>query len=288
MPMFKKNEQAPADDAAVSQHIRQAMEADRAKPVDEQAAATSKEANGYADDVPTEHQTIDNPSELLKQVLELKEIIESQNARIAGLESGAAPATPAGLSTPTFDRAGQTVGVFEKYAIDPARYPDPRARLATESRLAKFAFDLNYFLLWGVSQNRYQTVDKQWIVEPRFTLTLGRWREDPNTGEEVRDGNGDRVGFVICRLVFHEDPDAAIIVARDNGINIDQFNQIDFLNEMRYLRMRDWLLELFYPPRKAAAASKKQEVIGNKLVDVIAVSSVDAAAIPFSQEMKKG
>jgi len=42
--------------------------------------------------------------------------------------------------------------------------------------------------------------------------------------------------------------------------------QKDFMDEMRYLAMRDWLLEAFYPTRPTNTAERHEEVIDNRLV----------------------
>ena len=95
--------------------------------------------------------------------------------------------------------------------------------------------------------------------------------------------------FVILKGVFHEDPDAAISIARDNGITVDEANEKDFLDEMRYLRFRDWLLEAFFPTPPPPSNNKKEIVIGNKLVEVYEVTSTQAESMAagFASMTKK-
>lgn len=172
------------------------------------------------------------------------------------------------------------VGTIEKYVSSPTAYPDPRERLAHEQRLAGIAFPLNYDLKFEISPTRYQTIDGIWMREPKFNLDLiGIVFDEEGTPTNKR--------YIMRRLVFFEDPDAAMIVARDNGIPVDESNQKAFLDEMRYLRMRDWLFEVFWPPKPQTALNKREEVIGNQLVEVFEVSSETPQTIPFEQLNKK-
>lgn len=176
---------------------------------------------------------------------------------------------------------GGLVGTFEKYAVNPAHYPDPCARLAQEPRLQRFAFPANYELVFEVATTSYQTKDGVNTREPKFTLELNRIVYDEDSGAPT---NGR---YVVCRAIFHEDPDAALVVAHDNGIDVDSMNEKRFLDEMRYLRMRDWLLEAFYPPKSQQKRSKKEMVIGNRLVEYFEVNSQDSEMIPFDQLKNK-
>lgn len=173
------------------------------------------------------------------------------------------------------------VGTFNKYIIDPKNYPDPCERLAREPRLQRFAFPTNYELAFSLGRTNYQSIDGVNTAEPKFTLELNKIIFDEETGEPT---NGR---YTICRGIFHEDPEAAIIVAREYGLPVDEENQKDFLDEMRYLRMRDWLLEAFYPPKVEAKKNKKQVVIGNTLVDYFEISSENKESIPFGELNKK-
>lgn len=185
-------------------------------------------------------------------------------------------------ATPQMNQSGKLVGVFEKYVVDPAYYPDPRERLRKEAKLQPFAFDFNYELGWDVSTSNYETKDGINTKEPKFTLELNRIMMDEDTGEATNKR------YTVCRAIFHEDPQAAIVVARDNGIDVDETNERDFLNEMRYLQMRDWLLEAFYPPKSTQEKVNKVEtVIGNTLVEVFEINSESSESIPFDKLNKK-
>lgn len=199
-----------------------------------------------------------NVQELMRQVQELK-------ARLDGGQP----------TTPELNR-GKLVGTYEKYIVDGDYYPNPIERLKREERLQRFAFPINYELDFKVMPTTYETIDGVRTKEPRFVLELRRVVMDD-------DGNPTSKRYVISRLTFHEDPEAAIVIAQDNGITVNANNERDFLNEMRYLRMRDWLLETFYPPKPQKVQNKKEEVIGNRLVEVFEISSETSERIPFSE-----
>lgn len=155
---------------------------------------------------------------------------------------------------------GKLTGTIERYAVDPGLYPDPRERLSVEPRLARFAFSMNYELQWNIGESSYETIDHIRMKEPKFTLTLVRIMLDEDTGEPT---NGR---YDICRLIMHEDPTAALTIAREQGLDVSTIEEADFLNEMRYIRMRDWLLEAFYPSKPTISNQKRDMVINGKLV----------------------
>jgi hypothetical protein len=168
------------------------------------------------------------------------------------------------------------IGTFEKYNVDPTQYPDPCERLAKEPRLSRFAFDINYELDFKVSTTSYTTVDGINSKEPKFDIELYKIVMDEETGDPTTGR------YVIRKATFHEDPQAALVVAREQGLNVDEYNEAEFLNEMRYLRMRDWLVEAFYPPKTDATKSNRSErVVGGKLVEFFEKSSVDPTTIQF-------
>lgn len=174
------------------------------------------------------------------------------------------------------------VGTLEKYKLDPKHYPNPSDRLAKEPRLQRFAFGMNYELDWQVSVSQYKTLDGINTKEPKFTIELHRIVMDEDTGEPTKRR------YTICRAVFHEDPDSALLVARDNGFDVKDYEEKVFLDEMRYLRIRDWLLEAFYPPRPSMEKKNKKEVVINgKLVEMFEINSEQSESIPFSELKNK-
>lgn len=172
---------------------------------------------------------------------------------------------------------GKLLGTTEKFPTDPARYPDPRERLANEQRLQRFGFKENYELGWDIGTSSYTTIDNIRMTEPKFTLDLIHVVHDEATGERT----GGR--FVEYRMILHEDPDTALLIARQSGINVDGYSELDFLNEMRYLQMRDWLIECFYKPTSTPQKKHKEMVINGKLVDYYEVNDENPTTIPFDQ-----
>lgn len=206
------------------------------------------------------------------------EDIQALVRRVKELESNfarSATKTDFYQARPEINREGALIGSFEKYIVDPARYPDPCERLSHEPRLKRFAFDINYELKFTVSTVQYQTQDGVNTREPRFTLELINVHMDDQ-------GNPTNKRHVIRTCILHEDPQAAIEIARQNNIEIGD-DQKAFLDEMRYLRMRDWLLEAFYPAKPQTNNNAKEEVIGNQVVRVYEVNSPDPQAIDFTK-----
>lgn len=168
------------------------------------------------------------------------------------------------------------VGTIDKYTIDPKNYPDFTQRLGQDPKLKQFAFGINYELDYEVNITSYETKDGLNMREPRFNLQLNKVVFD-DQGED----SGKRI--IVRKYVMHEDPQAALQVARDNGVEVDETREVDFLNEMRYLRARDWLMGLFYPVPSAPTRNKRQEVIGGKLVEVYDINSESKTRIPFGE-----
>lgn len=176
--------------------------------------------------------------------------------------------------------SGRLTGTFEKFVLDPDYYPSPIERLGAEERLSRFAFPENYELKYEVTASEYTTIDGIRTREPKFTLDLIRKMYDEETGE-LTPGR-----YTVCRLVMHEDPDAAIAVARQYGMEIDEEDEKAFLDEMRYLRMRDWLLEAFYHVPVTSNRNRKEMVINNQVVEYFEVNSEESSSVPFDKLKK--
>jgi hypothetical protein len=190
-------------------------------------------------------------SDLLKTVAELKSQLAQPN-HYQPLQQ--AQVTSQGL-----------VGVQEKYSTT-QKYPDPTERLKQEKRLAPFAFDYNYDLTFTINTSQYKTQEGIMVKEPKFEIKLLGVKLD-------EEGEQTNQRYIIRQLVFHEDPEAAITIAQEQGIQVDEENETDFLNEMRYLRCKAWLMDIFYPPKPKAADRRREEVIGNQVVEVFEVTS---------------
>ena len=208
--------------------------------------------------------------DLKRQMLEMKENMDLM--RQALLNQNKSEQAPNGIQ---MDRSGDLIGEFEKYTVDPANYPDPTERLSKEARLAPLAFEYNYELEYETGVSSYQTKSGKNIREPKFYVTLNRVVLDDQ-------GNQTPKRYIARKMIFHEDPQAALVIARDNGIEIDKSDERLFLNEMRYLRVRDWLLDIFYPKPADEIGKIREEVIGGTVVQVFTKASVDPSDIPFN------
>lgn len=228
-------------------------------------ARAAKQAAKQAENImehPADSQN-DDVGELTKRIQELENFIRSGSTPVQSTVT----ATAQGL-----------IGMHDKYILDPQRYPSPVDRLLEETRLQRYAFKDNYELDYNIGVSGYKTIDGVNTREPKFMLTLIKKHYDEDTGELT---NGR---YVVTRMIFHEDPEAAIVIAREQGLDVESMGEAQFLNEMRYLRMRDWLLESFYPPKPAQKSMNHTErVIGNKLVDFWEVNSAQPQEIPFNQ-----
>lgn len=220
-------------------------------------------------DAPKETISMAEYLDLQRQILEMKQML------LSGVQF---PATPNQVGV----QGGKLIGSLEKYPLAPTDYPNPIERLFKEARLARFALQENYDLMWKISTVEYTTIDNVRVKEPRFTLELGRKLYDEETGEPLYDEDGNQRGYIISRFIMHEDPDAALVIARDEGIDVDETNEKAFLDEMRYLRCRDWLLECFFPtPIKKMA--KKTMVVGGTEVETYTITSTKSEKIPFDK-----
>lgn len=168
----------------------------------------------------------------------------------------------------------QPVRSITKYSLEAADWPDPRERLADEEKLKSFAFKENFILKWDVGRVNYEK-DGVHYQEPKFRIELWRWKRDPETQELTNKQ------YRVHKATFFEDPAAAMTVASEKGIEIDDQLQKPFLDELRYMRIRDWLMGIFYPVPPVKNQGHREEVIGNRLVPVIEISSTQPTEITF-------
>lgn len=177
-----------------------------------------------------------------------------------------------------FDQFGKPQGVMQKYSIDPSYYNDPRDGLYDLPELKRQAMRENFHIDWEVEQLIYETKYGTSFSEPKFTLTLFQKRFDDEGKEIVKtapDGKVYHPRIVRQVGIFFEDPVAAIKVAQELGLPIDNANTREFLEQMRFMRYKQWLLEIFNPTRPTSTATKRhQEVIGGKVYQVEAYSNV--------------
>jgi len=212
------------------------------------------------------------PSEESVSSEDFKQLLE----HVKQLEAKLANQPKTEVETPQFNQRGSMVGTFEKYTVNPDNYPDPSERLSQEPRLASMAFPINYELMWDVNTTSYETKDGISTKEPRFSINLLRKVLDD-------EGNVTNKRYLLKKLIFHEDPQAAISVANQHGFDINSVGEWEFLNEMRYLRVQDWLFDIFWP-KSAVNKARREEVVDNTLVEVFEISSEDGGVkIPFDK-----
>lgn len=196
----------------------------------------------------------DNVNALLKRIEEL------EKRQFFPPQSSAPPMTPRTVVT--------------KYSFNPADYPNPVERFFTESKLKLKGFTKDWWDVGYEVQKVNYEEDGTKYVAPRFKLELYRILEDEETGEPSVSRFTRKIGL------FFEDPDSFLEIASQHGLNIPESFEKEFMDEMRYLTMRDWLVDIFYPPKSTDKKSNKVEtVIGNQLVEVFEVSSVDPVRV---------
>lgn len=181
----------------------------------------------------------------------------------------------------------QLVGEVDKYLVDEANYPDPTPRLSQEARLQTIAFGHNYELDYEFKVRSYETKTGLNMREPEFTVTLSRIVLD-DQGNRVKilnpkSGRLEEKRYRAKRLMFHEDPQAALVIARENNLDIDKSDERVFLNEMRYIRVRDWLFDVFWPRPADQRSEIQEEAVGGTIVQFFTKSSEDPSNVDFDK-----
>lgn len=223
--------------------------------------------------------------ELLKQIQQIQEDNTLLKAALLNQQQNDAPQNANQQGSMTTSRG--IVGTFEKYITDPSRYPDPRERLTeffeTSPKYRRFGFKDNYELRWEVKPMRpYERKDGVIETQPRFVMGLDRIIYDEDTYEPT---NGR---YVVKEIMLFEDPETALIIADEQGLNLDKSNEKAFLDEMRFIRLRDWLVECFFPSTPTKSVSQRKDmVIDGKQVQYFEVSGQTAQNIPFEQLKNK-
>lgn len=152
-----------------------------------------------------------------------------------------------------------------KYPVEKDYYPDPTDRLYDEPTLKRFALRENFMITWDVQGETYEKYNIS-FTEPRFIVTLYRILFD-------EEGEPTGQAALITRHMQHEDELAARIAADRLGYPQDNFD--DLMNEMRYQRIREWLVGVFTPQKFQVHAKKPMTmVIGGKAVEVYDTESV--------------
>lgn len=188
-------------------------------------------------------------------------------------------------------KSGKLVGEVDKYLVDPENYPDPTPRLAKEARLETIAFNHNYLLDYDFSIRAFENKMGVNMREPEFLVTLYRIKLD-DQGNRVKKVNPkthqeEDVLYIARRLMFHEDPQAALVIARENNLDVDKSDEKVFLNEMRYLRVRDWLFGVLWATPADETQKVQEETLGGTIVQFITRASEAPSALDFDQVKTK-
>ena len=161
-----------------------------------------------------------------------------------------------------------------KHSFNPNDYPDPTERLMDEPLLDRFGFKHNYVVKWKVERINYEE-DGQKYAAPRFVLELWGKVYDEKSNELKKTPDGKEQLYMVRKMMFFEDHDSFVFIANQYGVDIPEMLTQAFMDEMRFMSARDWLLERFFPKPLDGPAYSKEEVIGNRLVPIIEVSSKD-------------
>lgn len=211
----------------------------------------------------------ESQDDVLKRALEAIEVLAKLTAQNAASGNNNGPALGAN---------GRIQGVITKASINPADYPDPTDRIKEEQRLAPYAFSLNYDMTFKVTSVQYETKAGVNYIEPQFNIELLRVVRDDSTGEDT----GRR--YVIGKLVIHDDPQTALMIAHANGFDSNAMSETDLLNEMRYIQIRDWVFESFFAPLSVNREDRSEMVVNGKVVQFFEVNSQDKASkLPFGE-----
>lgn len=168
----------------------------------------------------------------------------------------------------SIDANGRPIGIMVKYSVDPAHYRDPRDTLYGLKKLQKYALADNYMIDYEVEQQIVDTKYGTSYLHPKFILKLWRKMFDD-------DDNPTDKRFLIQTGIFFEDPETSIKEALSLGLPVEEANESDFLEKMRFYRYEQWLLDIFNPKRLTSTKPKvRDEVIAGKVYQVEEYSNV--------------
>ena len=195
---------------------------------------------------------------LLKLLLEVDELKKTKNPDVT--PEAALQYTAQMQGQPVIGRNGIQGKLF-KYPIEESFYPNPLDRLYELPELSRFNLKENYFFDWEVTGAEYEKYGVTY-AEPRFTIRLFRKMYD-----EEGQPNGKLA--LINRHIQHEDELVARAAADKLGLT-DTFESFqDMMNEMRFMRIRQWVLDLFKPPKVETHKNKPTTMnIDGKVVEV--------------------
>lgn len=222
-------------------------------PAQPEAPAAPQAAPSYSGLSPEQKDQL-----LLKLMLEVEELKTQKNPNMT--PEAALQYTAQMQNRPVIGRNGIQGKMF-KYPIEKSYYPDPTERLYKEPTLSRFNLKENYFFDWEVEGAEYEKYGVTY-AEPRFTVRLFR----KLYGD---DGLPNGQFALINRQIQHEDEIVARAAADKLGLTESFESFEEMMNEMRYLRIRQWLLDLFKRPNVETHKNKPtQQNIDGKIVEV--------------------
>lgn len=181
---------------------------------------------------------------------------------------------------------GGVQGRVVKHSLSKADYPDPTDRLYDDPQLKRHNLRDNYIFTWEVTGEQYQK-DNVTYAEPRFIVSLYRRLfndMDEDTGRAA----------LISRNILHEDEFVAQIIADRLGLLENFANTKEMMDEVRYRRIRDWLIPIFIPSKPEEHANRRTEmVIDGKAVEVFDTEKVlgeaaaDSKASAIQQQVRR-
>ena len=240
--------------AKAAENLKKAREA--------RAAKQAEPAQPEAQPTPT-MQTLspELKDELLLRLM--REIDELKAQRPAGYNPEAALEMNARMQPGVNIGRNGLQGVVMRYNIEPSWYPNPTERLYDEPSLRRFGLRDNFFFDWKVEGVEWEKANITYS-EPRFTCRIFRrmFAEDgvTPTGQMA----------LINRMVLHEDEVVARIAADKLQLRDkigDDFREL--MDEVRFLRIRQWLLDLFSVPKvETHSRAPRQMVVDGKVVEM--------------------
>lgn len=256
--------------------LKKAQEARKAK-LEQTKAPVIPEPEIATDGQPAPRPAVPSPfsqaseTEKDKIIIALQEeLLEAyRNNALAGVSKEQILDEKAGMQQPpVFNGNGVHVsaqggiqGRIVKYSLSKEDYPDPTSRLYDDERLKRHNLRENYIITWEVTGEQYEKNNVTY-AEPRFIVCLYRRLFDDMdmpTGKAA----------LISRTMLHEDEFVAQVIADKLGLLQNFANTKEMMDEIRYRRIRDWLLPIFIPQKPEQHSNRRVEmVINGKAVEV--------------------
>jgi hypothetical protein len=245
----------PEQRAKASERLKAAREAKQVKAEEAKRREEEFENRPKGEPVPANAPNlVDLVEKLAREIEELKAGRGYQNPqealpKVAQMQGGFDP------------RAGGVQGIQYKYPVEKSYYPDPTDRLYDDPALKRFAMRENFYFKWDVVGEVYEKANITYS-EPRFSVELFRRLFD-------EEGNPTGKMVLVNRQFQMEDELTARLAADKLGLTNTFATFEDLMNEMRYYRIRRWLLGIFTPPKIEQHNRKATTmVIDGKVVEV--------------------